>query len=214
MRMRLIQRLRKPLAEHKKAKTWAHAFGGGLEHGGVSVADVRKLSQVFQPEYMGAAEYEFGDLAASYGRFKADLEQLVFGATKFGGVKVHVLCRNTDWEAARDALTRLSAGWQAMCTAYLAKRKVWDLNPPRDNPRFSERLGNPCGSMETAFGVVPLPEAWWDIEHEVFFTVDESILQGFIKTLQPTKGKRNERVKSTQVEKPARRRSRQPRVAV
>lgn len=59
----LVQRL------HKPAKWSPFAFGGGLKNGGLSDEAVSVLESIFSPDYMGAAEYEFGVLPEALNRF-------------------------------------------------------------------------------------------------------------------------------------------------
>jgi hypothetical protein len=53
----LVQRLNKP---RNPGTPNPFTFGGGLRHGGLNEETARDLSTVFDFEYMGAAEYEFG----------------------------------------------------------------------------------------------------------------------------------------------------------
>jgi hypothetical protein len=54
--IRLIQRLVKPRIK----KNTSHAFGGGLLNGGFTPEAMELLQNVFEFDYMGAAEFEFG----------------------------------------------------------------------------------------------------------------------------------------------------------
>lgn len=51
----LIQRVNKPV----NRQTWG-AFGGGYKNGGLSDDAFKLLKNIFEFDYMGAAEYEFG----------------------------------------------------------------------------------------------------------------------------------------------------------
>ncbi len=57
---RLIQRLNPPIG-----KTNPFAFGGGLMNGGISQAGMGLLSSVFQFDYMGSAEFEWGTVPSA-----------------------------------------------------------------------------------------------------------------------------------------------------
>lgn len=54
--VRLVQRLLKP----KIKPNIFHAFGGGLLNGGFTSEAMKLLQNVFEFDYMGAAEFEFG----------------------------------------------------------------------------------------------------------------------------------------------------------
>jgi hypothetical protein len=54
--IRLVQRLIKP----RIARLLFHAFGGGLLNGGFTPDAMELLREVFEFDYMGAAEFEFG----------------------------------------------------------------------------------------------------------------------------------------------------------
>lgn len=62
----LIQRLRKPMDYSKLGfKTNPFAFGGGLKDGGLSTEASKLLSNIFEFDYMGSAEFEWGAVPAA-----------------------------------------------------------------------------------------------------------------------------------------------------
>lgn len=77
----LVQRLTAPV-EHDNPFN----FGGGLVQGGFSPAAMDLLRPIFSFDYMGAAEYEFGDVPKCFGRI-AELAS----ANKLVGFKVEIL---------------------------------------------------------------------------------------------------------------------------
>jgi hypothetical protein len=64
----LIQRLHKP---YKHASMNPFSFGGGLTNGGLSKEAFELLSNIFEFDYMGSAEFEFGAVPAAL-QFLAD----------------------------------------------------------------------------------------------------------------------------------------------
>lgn len=58
----LIQRLCKPTRSINP-----FAFGGGYKNGGLTDEAAQLLAPIFSFDYMGAAEYEFGDVARTFG---------------------------------------------------------------------------------------------------------------------------------------------------
>jgi len=79
----LIQRLRNPLPG---GDAGIFTFGGGKHHGGISDDAWDILTKVFQFDYMGAAEFEFGAVPEA-------LDHIVRGVQKgdaaFGEMKIH-----------------------------------------------------------------------------------------------------------------------------
>lgn len=58
-------------------------FGGGLPTGGIPSKQYKELTNIFDFDYMGAAEYEFGSLGESYTRFKKDSDNIRSENLKF-----------------------------------------------------------------------------------------------------------------------------------
>lgn len=76
----LIQRLQTP-QDYGKFKDNPFNFGGGLKNGGLSEDAMKLLRPIFSFDYMGAAEYEFGEVPRAMqkvAKFAADKE-LVHG---------------------------------------------------------------------------------------------------------------------------------------
>ncbi len=73
---RLVQRLSQP-AESERGKLISHAFAGGGGGIGFSKEAYALLDEVFTIEYMGAAEYEFGQMPKTLAAMRDDHESLV-----------------------------------------------------------------------------------------------------------------------------------------
>lgn len=73
---RLVQRLDKPVVS--KFGPNPFAFGGGLKNGGLNPEAMSLLNEIFEFDYMGAAEYEFGALPQAL-KVMAESE-MVFGS--------------------------------------------------------------------------------------------------------------------------------------
>ena len=125
---RLIQRLRKPVKIKNPTtvceKFIVHnpfAFGGGLKNGGFSDEAMNLLKDIFQFDYMGAAEFEFGAVPEALQIIaKAKKDYIAFQIPKVkykysdyrGGVvltgtnPVYIICRK-DWK--EEVTTRIKA---------------------------------------------------------------------------------------------------------
>jgi hypothetical protein len=99
----LIQRLEKP---SKDAKWNPFSFGGGYRNGGLSADAVGLLAPVFQPAYMGAAEYEFGALPKAL-QAVATLKKGVI-KTIPSPVPLWVYCSEPDWDALKQDIKHFS----------------------------------------------------------------------------------------------------------
>lgn len=76
----LIQRLNQPYrGNHVLGKTNPFAFGGGLKNGGLSDEAMGMLADVFQFDYMGCAEFEWGAVPEALQK----MAKMQLGATSF-----------------------------------------------------------------------------------------------------------------------------------
>lgn len=66
--------------------------GWGAGTSGLSDKELKKLNKIFNFKYMGAAEYEGGDLGDSYRFMKKHKKELVDGVVAIEGKKFHYVC--------------------------------------------------------------------------------------------------------------------------
>jgi hypothetical protein len=80
-------------------------FGGG--ESGLSVDYMQELNKVVTFDSMGAAEYEFGKLAASVLRIESNLSELIIDEISIDNYSLFVLAKKKDMEDAKDCLMDL-----------------------------------------------------------------------------------------------------------
>lgn len=110
----LIQRLKKPSPSDSIFADNPFAFGGGYKNGGLSDQAMNLLRDIFQFDYMGSAEFEFGAVPIALNAIakQADAETLTsfaisiplasveknwrdkFAETPTGVATVYVICHN------------------------------------------------------------------------------------------------------------------------
>lgn len=174
----LVQRLVEP---RRVANVFA--FGGGYRNGGLSDEAMNLLSPIFSFDYMGAAEYEFGDVPKAIQKIVQhreddalsavtmtiplkDVPAPADAATLEGDATIYVLTRDEwvdetcdriyDWARGNDIVT------------YLDKRRTKrNPNVIRDETRLSSTL-RPYGEWD---GEV---QGWLELDNGfMFFTSEE-----------------------------------------
>lgn len=101
----LIQRLRKPVviknpttALEKLMVANPFAFGGGYKNGGLSDEAMGLLKDIFEFDYMGSAEFEFGAVPEALQAIgKAKEDYIAFQIPK-------VRYKHTDWETRKESI--------------------------------------------------------------------------------------------------------------
>jgi len=77
-RIRLVQRLVKPSKQDKFSQiSNAFAFGGGFKNGGISEEAMNLIRPIFRFDYMGAAEFEFGNVPKALAKIFDQREQMI-----------------------------------------------------------------------------------------------------------------------------------------
>lgn len=72
----LIQRLNKPFGDARDLGSRIFAFGCGLRDGGVSPEAMKLLQEIFTFDYMGSAEFEFGEIPRTFQSMAISLADL------------------------------------------------------------------------------------------------------------------------------------------
>lgn len=112
----LIQRLQKPVDYDK-----VFSFGGGFQNGGIGKENMEMLMKVFSFDYMGAAEFEFGEVPKALSKIVDNASDFVKGSMTThwkafrwktnesikGDSKVYFLCHKDH----RKEVKRRIAGW-------------------------------------------------------------------------------------------------------
>lgn len=91
----LIQRLHKPLG-----KPNPFSFGGGYKNGGFSDNVANTLSKICGFDYMGSAEYEFGDVPKAFKNLMTS--ELIFGQTVYKDEYVFIITSKENFEGVKE----------------------------------------------------------------------------------------------------------------
>jgi hypothetical protein len=104
------------------------AFGGGFRNGGISDGLMKKLMPIFSFDYMGAAEYEFGDTAEAL-ELMLSGQKLVSGQIQFlktrPEVVAYYICNASDEYEVRDRIIALYKG-KLNTREYVYLKRVFD----------------------------------------------------------------------------------------
>lgn len=168
----LVQRLKKP---YQGDQDNPFVFGGGLRNGGLSPDAMGLLRGIFQFDYMGAAEFEFGAVPKTLRRIAQSTEAYhAFVVTwplsevdplfrkpapiPTGEATVYVICQN-GWD---EAVTRRIKGWAGPWDRRLGLKEdtllSYALRPP---PDVADRLFEQCG--------------WLELDNGFFFFTDKEM---------------------------------------
>lgn len=92
---RLVQRLKAPNYRIVDGvKKDIHAFGGGDKNGGLTEEHMSVLREIFSFDYMGAAEFEYGNVASAVCKLVDDGLKglLIKGKIKKGSDRIFYIC--------------------------------------------------------------------------------------------------------------------------
>lgn len=92
MNPRFLQRLKSPTGNNP------FAFGGGLKNGGIEPSLYEKLSDIFTFDYMGAAEYEWGEVPFAIEALKkSDLATFCINDVVWGFCPRQIITDVVEW---------------------------------------------------------------------------------------------------------------------
>lgn len=159
---RLVQRLNKPRGEINP-----FSFGGGYKNGGLSDEASGLISQVWDFDYMGAAEFEFGAVPKALqklaecttGKLKKRSGLLPFTIGDFAK-PIFVLCRP---EHSEDVTKRIRS-WAV--TSFTEGGEF----PTKEDVRLSRALAT-TGEEEYPRRTV----GWLELDNGYFFTIDREM---------------------------------------
>lgn len=100
----LVQRLKEPHENNP------FAFGGGYKNGGLSDDAMSLFKQFFSFDYMGAAEYEFGEIPKCLKSIAANRDNYAAFETVINKTPVYVLCHKDLFDQVKIRLQKLSKG--------------------------------------------------------------------------------------------------------
>lgn len=185
-----IQRLEKP---HMKSCTTPFTFGGGYKNGGMSNNLVERLNGQCEFDYMGAAEYEFGDVPKS-------IKHLAESPDKCSGfIDVEGACtfrqgygKQTPEEAARFAELAPRIGSTHSVRFYtLAPDEAVQDALYKFLPQNAKEDKTPDGTrLDRLWDLSREPETigWLDIRNHSMFFADEYLFKVFQDILGFTDG--------------------------
>ena len=167
----LVQRLEKPAFQVGSP----FAFGGGLKNGGLSDDAMNLLGGIFQFDYMGAAEFEWGAVPKALKRMAANAasrDGLVTGSFKLAvddiAEATHGAPASIDWETTT----------------------IWFISPPGCEKEVEKRIRKWASSRydndlkeETLLSSVlrpskthmPRTKGWFELDNGFMFFVDEEM---------------------------------------
>jgi hypothetical protein len=147
----LIQRLNKPYETENNMTKLANAFsfGGGLVNGGLSKEAMTLLSPLFNFDYMGSAEFEFGSVPETLSKIvknrkdyidfsmpiKFKYKEWKTKETKTGVHDVFIICDKKDKDEIVERISKF-----AKDDCYGDTKETVNLNSALANSEYRERL--------------------------------------------------------------------------
>lgn len=176
----LIQRLKRPFGDNRDLGARIFAFGGGLRNGGLTKEALELLQEIFNFDYMGSAEFEYGsvpkalrsmvasalDLSTSsfeidQGDIIVDKWEMKYFKKPVKGLKktVYLLAKKTHQEPAEKYI-----------------RKLCDVAPPRlkEHPMFRNTLLEPSDPNEDWRRET---QGWLDLNNCLFFFTNKDMFE-------------------------------------
>jgi hypothetical protein len=169
----LIQRLKKPI------DYTTISFGGGLRNGGIGKENMDILTKVFSFDYMGAAEFEFGEVPKALNKILENASDFIKGSMTThwrslrwktgevvdGNSKVYFLCHK---DHKKDVKKRISS---------------WAMgNNISGHPKCGVRLD--CSFDEQQF------HGWLELDNGFFFFIDKTMFENTCKLFDIPKKKK------------------------
>lgn len=185
----LVQRLRKPFAG-EGVSSGPFAFGGGMRDGGLSADALELFKDLFRFDYMGSAEFEFGDVPRAFQKIAAaaNRDELVAGrfTVKLSDVQPH-------WdEIPKGARSETKSRWpktrEVREVFYLCSRD-WEQEVESRVRGWASARHNSDLKEETLLAGTLRPHAeferdglatvgWLELDNGFMFFTDEKMWQG------------------------------------
>lgn len=166
----LVQRLRKP-----QGSTNPFAFGGGLKNGGLRDEAMEMLRGIFSFDYMGAAEFEFGELPKALSRIAKDVKHYRTATMTVPLAEVPKDWRDKDEEEPEGEATIYVIAHKAHLDEATDRIDVWarsHTNDLKEQPRLSSAL-RPYREWDRDIC------GWLELNNGFFFFTNEEM---FLKT--------------------------------
>lgn len=161
---RLVQRLEKPFVTGRFAgEDNPFSFGGGYKNGGLSAEAMALLRPILAFDYMGAAEYEFGEVPKGFGKMVEHGKNLIDGRMYIGSKTIYYLCHEKHEEEVKARIVRWSTGDDAEIKRGTHLKRVLTQ---KDDEKYPSKV---CG--------------WIELENGFMFFTDMDMLQGMKRLL-------------------------------
>jgi hypothetical protein len=172
----LIQRMTKP-RRGKDGKVFVNPFnfGGGYVNGGFTDKAWEIIKEIVAFDYMGSAEFEFGDLPRSFFQIAKNHTDYMAFWLLINSTPVHFICRKDMQTIVIEWLKKLSLGKCHLKEASHFQRAVGNLDKWDQDYLDREKKKDPTFTphwMQTI--------GWIDIEHHFMFFTDKEIYEQFV----------------------------------
>ena len=160
----LVQILKAP----KEEGSSIFAFGGGYRMGGLSQANYDGMNKVFSFHYMGAAEFELGNLPKACDKLIADRSDYVTGSIK-------VSWRTEDWKTQEEAKGRGEVYYICHKDHEIDVKErisLWALgkNVPLHTTKERVRLNESFAGDRF--------KGWFELDNSFLFFIDKDMFEG------------------------------------
>lgn len=153
----LVQRLEEPIKG--SVGTNIFAFGGGLKNGGMSNEAMKLLNGIFEFDYMGSAEFEFGIVASCFQFFAKNQADLVTGEVEVMPKKplVYYICHKDHKDQVVERI------------------KLLATNPPRSKEYIG--LDSHYKAASKSLGSPSSVKGWLDCSNGFLFFIDKEMCE-------------------------------------
>lgn len=174
----LIQRLEKPFQYKIAGKEIDNpfSFGGGLRNGGLSEDAMKLLRPIFSFDYMGSAEFEFGEVPKAISKIAENINNYIAfevpvkfsykswadGKTKTGTRPVYVIC---------------PSDYRAEVVSRIRVKALGEHSTSKNNFRTKESVGLDRSLAEEKYSEKLI--GWLELDNGYFFFKDK---EAFDKT--------------------------------
>lgn len=168
-----IQRLTKPFLRNGEPMPNPFSFGGGLRDGGLSEDAMKLLAPIFDFDYMGAAEFEFGALPKALDRMvKSESGSLAAFSVdvKTGKTKTYPFKEEKDGVCADTVYVVCPEAWCAE-----VKDRIQKFARAERTLRTRESVGLERSIREKAAGNEPRYLGWIEINNGYMFFLDKDM---------------------------------------
>ncbi len=168
----LIQRLKRPF-KNKHVLDNPFAFGGGLKNGGLSENAMKILRDIFQFDYMGSAEFEFGAVPETLQVIAKTIKDYVAFTIPKVNYKHQDYLEDKYYTGMRPVYVICNKDWQEEVTKRIKAKALGDYNKSKHNFRTKEvvRLGGSLAGSKYDRDIA----GWLELSNGYFFFTDKDM---------------------------------------